>query len=63
MQCINYLVTEAIPNGIPLNLLTTPDKVDLWQRNWEEVTRQRERRNQQTDAPGLDAEDYKFVVR
>ena len=39
VQCINYFVTEPIPNGIPLNLLTTPDKVDLWQCNWEEVTR------------------------
>ena len=25
VQCISYLVTEAISNGIPLNLLTTPD--------------------------------------
>ena len=57
VQCINYLVTEAIPNGIPLDLLTTPDKVGLWQCNREEVTRRRERCNQQTDAPGLDAED------
>ena len=63
VQCINYLVTEAIPNGIPLDLLTTPDKVDLWQRNWEEVTRRRERRDQQSNAPGLDADDITNLLR
>ena len=39
VQCINYLVTEAISNGVPLDVITTPDKVHLWQKNWEEVNR------------------------
>ena len=28
--CVNYLVTEAIPNGVPLEVLITPDRVNLW---------------------------------
>ena len=63
VQCLNYLVTEAIPNGVPLDLLTTPDKVQLWQRNWEDVTRRRERRNPRADVPGLDTEDISNLLR
>ena len=63
MQCLNYLVTEAIPNGVPLDLLTTPDKVQLWQRNWEDVTRRREQRNPRADVPGLDTEDISNLLR
>ena len=43
VQCINYLVNEATPNGVPLDVLTTPDKVELWKKNWEEVNMCREK--------------------
>ena len=43
VQCINYLFTEAIPNGVPLDVLTTPDKVELWKKNWEEVNMHHEK--------------------
>ena len=41
-QCVNYLVTEAIPNGVPLEVLITPDRVNLWQKHVEQVNRRRE---------------------
>ena len=28
--CVNYLVTEAIQNGVPLEVLVTPDRFNLW---------------------------------
>ena len=62
VYCINYLVTEAIPNGVPLDLITTPDKVHLWQRNWDEVTRHRERLGPWPDPPGLDAQDITHLL-
>ena len=63
VQCINYLVTEAIPNGVPLDVITTPVKVHLWQKNWEEVNRHRERRGPRAGSPGLDAEDITHLLR
>ena len=43
VQCINYLVTEATLNGVPVDVLTTPDKVELWKKNWEEVNMHHEK--------------------
>ena len=43
-QCVNYLVTDTIPNGVPLEVLITPDKVNLWKKHVEQVSRRRENR-------------------
>ena len=43
-QCVNYLVTDTILNGVPLEVLVTPDKVNLWKKHVEQVSRRRENR-------------------
>ena len=43
-RCVKYLVNDAIPNGVPLNILVTPDKANLWNKHIQQVTRRRENR-------------------
>ena len=36
-QCINFFLNEAIPNGIPISLIVTPDKTQIWRRHCQQV--------------------------
>ena len=63
-QCVNYLVTDAIPNGVPLEVLVTPDKVNLWKKHVEQVNRRRENRPARGDSlPTLDQDDVTKLLK
>ena len=42
-KCINFILNEAIPNGIPISLIVTPDKVQIWNRHCQQVMNRRSR--------------------
>ena len=62
-KCVDYLVTEALPNGTPLDILITPNKVNLWMKHVEQVNRRWENRPQRTSTLGLDPEDVSQLLR
>ena len=63
-QCVTYLVTDAIPNGVPLEVLVTPDKVNLWKKHVEHVNRRRENRPARGDSlPTLDQDDVTKLLK
>ena len=62
-KCVDYLVTEALPNGTSLDILVTPNKVNLWMKHVEQVNRRWENRPQRTSTPGLDPEDVSQLLR
>ena len=62
-KCVDYLVTETLPNGTPLDILVTPNKVNLWMKHVEQVNRRQENRPQRTSTPGLDPEDVFQLLR
>ena len=62
-KCVDYPVTEALPNGTPLDILVTPNKVNLWMKHVEQVNRRWENRPQRTSTPGLDPEDVSQLLR
>ena len=42
-QYINFILNEAIPNGIPISLIVTPDKIQIWRRHCQQVMDRRSR--------------------
>ena len=63
-QCVNYLVTDAIPNGVPLEVLVTPDKVNLWKKHVEQVNRRRGNRHARGDSVAtLDQDDVTKLLK
>ena len=42
-QCINFILHEAIPNGIPIGLIVTPDKTQIWRKHCQQVMDRRSR--------------------
>ena len=42
-QCISFILNEAIPNGIPISLIVTPDKIQIWRRHCQQVMDRRSR--------------------
>ena len=60
-QCINFILHEAIPNGIPIGLIVTPDKIQIWRKHCQQVMDRRSRhiaRNQDK----LDSDDINKLV-
>ena len=62
-KCVDYLVTEALPSGTPLDILVTPNKVNLWMKHVDQVNRRRENRPQRSSTRGLDPEDLSQLLR
>ena len=65
MQCINHLVTVAIPHEIPIDYRTTPKVLQLWQKSIEELTKCQESRPPRPPNPTLGQDDipiYSEVV-
>ena len=61
---MDYLVTEALPNGIPLNILVTPNKINLWKKHVNQVNRRRKNRPQRsTNNQSLDPEDLSELLK
>ena len=42
-QCINFILNEAIPNGIPISQIVTPDKIQILRRHCQQVMDRRSR--------------------
>ena len=60
-QCINFILHEAIPNGIPIVLIVTPDKIQIWRKHCQQVMDRRSRhiaRNQDK----LDSDDINRLM-
>ena len=64
-QCVNYLVTDTILNGVPLEVLITPGKVNLWKKHVEQVSRRKENRpaSSGTNIHTLDQDDVTNLLQ
>ena len=61
-KCVDCLVTKALPNVTPLDILVTPNKVNLWMKHVDQINRRRENRPQR-GTTGLDQEDLSQLLR
>ena len=44
MQCINHLITVAIPHNIHIDYRTTPRVLEMWEKSIDELTKRQESR-------------------
>ena len=63
MQCINHLVTVAIPHEIHIDYHTTPKVLQLWQKSIDDLAKRQENRPPRPPNPTLGQDDITNLFR